>query len=306
MERRLVKHGESTLMVSVPKKWLKKNNLSKGDAINFEESGNQLVLNGKKTKKTEKRIVFTLPENPARRWIRAFISHSYRKGATKISIRNCSADSVKTIIEVNNDHLIGFEINQVNKNTIELEQILDDNLEHFQNFFHKILFLIENSLIELKDYLKNNDKEIYASLIRSKTQTDKYINYCKRGINTGILNIDKSIYWDCLSAQTQVIHAIIYLIKYIEEHKFVLKNKEIFGLLDEIKDYYSKCKKAVLKEKIDFEFEEEYARLRSKFLEILEKTKSHESCVMWFLGEQIRHSMLFIYRFAIINMIDED
>ena len=46
--RRLIKFGNSSYVVSIPKDWLKKNNLEKGDMIYMNEnSNNEIVLTSK-------------------------------------------------------------------------------------------------------------------------------------------------------------------------------------------------------------------------------------------------------------------
>jgi phosphate uptake regulator len=44
MKRKIVKHGQSTLTVSIPSKWAKNNNLHNGDLINIEASKDKLIL----------------------------------------------------------------------------------------------------------------------------------------------------------------------------------------------------------------------------------------------------------------------
>ena len=51
MERSLVKHGESTLMVSVPAAWVKRHHLDKGDAVDTLDEGECLVILKKAVRK---------------------------------------------------------------------------------------------------------------------------------------------------------------------------------------------------------------------------------------------------------------
>ena len=48
MKRKIVKHGNSTLTVSLPSKWAKNNSLKQGDEIDVIENGKELILNSKK------------------------------------------------------------------------------------------------------------------------------------------------------------------------------------------------------------------------------------------------------------------
>ena len=45
--RKIVQHGSSSLTVTLPKKWVEKNNLKKGNEIKVDEKGTYLVIGGK-------------------------------------------------------------------------------------------------------------------------------------------------------------------------------------------------------------------------------------------------------------------
>ena len=57
MKRKLVKQGAATLMVSIPSKWAKANNLDKGDEVELDEFRNRLVLSVDGTSQRSERII---------------------------------------------------------------------------------------------------------------------------------------------------------------------------------------------------------------------------------------------------------
>ena len=86
MKRKLVKQGSSTMMVSLPSKWIQKNQLNKGDEIDLELNNNMLIIkkegNYEKTiKKTEVKITTNNESS-----IRTIIKNSYRLGYDLIKI----------------------------------------------------------------------------------------------------------------------------------------------------------------------------------------------------------------------------
>ena len=44
MKRKLIQHGNSSLTVVLPRKWIKENNLSKGGEVDIDLSENNLVI----------------------------------------------------------------------------------------------------------------------------------------------------------------------------------------------------------------------------------------------------------------------
>ena len=59
--RKLVKQGAATLMVSIPAKWAKQNNLEKGSQVEVEESNSILKITTPK-EKTKKEIILKITE----------------------------------------------------------------------------------------------------------------------------------------------------------------------------------------------------------------------------------------------------
>ena len=56
MIRKLIKHGESSLTVSLPRKYVKENNLIKGQEIELTESGKEIIISIKKKKKKKQKV----------------------------------------------------------------------------------------------------------------------------------------------------------------------------------------------------------------------------------------------------------
>ena len=58
MIRKLVKQGAATMMISLPARWIKFNQLGKGDEINLEEKENEIRVTTGKIDKKKKEIIF--------------------------------------------------------------------------------------------------------------------------------------------------------------------------------------------------------------------------------------------------------
>ena len=55
MKRKLVKQGTTTLMISLPSKWLKNNALNKGDEIEISDDQNGLIITKGAAKQQKKK-----------------------------------------------------------------------------------------------------------------------------------------------------------------------------------------------------------------------------------------------------------
>ena len=83
-ERKLIKHGPSSLTIALPKKWLDARGLKKGDGIYVAEEGNKLILNTKKALKIDKiSIAVTGLDTTS---IYHYIQSLYRYGYNEIEV----------------------------------------------------------------------------------------------------------------------------------------------------------------------------------------------------------------------------
>ncbi len=129
--RKLQKTGGSTFLVSLPKEWIVKNNLSQGDPVAiFETSEGSLIIDPKYTEREEsKRFIIEIPKIKAVKLgfdLGREITAAYLFGYDMISIiseKNISPnerDSIKKTIQ----KLIGIEIVEETAKSISLQCLI--------------------------------------------------------------------------------------------------------------------------------------------------------------------------------------
>src|SRR3989344_3053601 len=107
MKRKVSQIGPSTLMVSLPSKWVKKFNVKKGNEIDLEEDSNRLIISTG-TASNQKRIELDIGKFPS--LTRMYIMEAYRSGFDEVSITFQNIKDLKLIKETASDILLGFEI----------------------------------------------------------------------------------------------------------------------------------------------------------------------------------------------------
>ena len=85
MKRKVVLHGPSTLIISLPISWTKKYNVQKGDELDVVEKNNQLVVSTDGVVALGSTVINA--EKIDRTGLRAMIMSAYRKGFDTIEIR---------------------------------------------------------------------------------------------------------------------------------------------------------------------------------------------------------------------------
>jgi len=179
MKRKVAKIGSSTLMVSLPIKWVKRYGIKKGDELEIEEDKDKLVIGADKQREGFKGVV--IAEEP-RRLINRSIYNLYRGGADEIEVRYENLELFR-LIEDSLQLLMGFEITEQGKDYCILKNVANIQDSEFDNMFRRY-FLITLSLADesFEAILKKEYNSLNAVCKLENTQ-NKYYMFCSRAIN---------------------------------------------------------------------------------------------------------------------------
>lgn len=185
MKRSIVKQGPSTLMVSIPTKWVKKYDIKKGDQVDVEESSRGLLISTGASQRLKLKDIRLLSSNKDYIWRE--ISAAYVSGYEEIRIDYKTDESYIFIEEYVLPTFTGFEIVEHGKNHCVLKQILKEDVSEFNTILRRIfLNLIHTSDVFL-DILetgkghnriiplqKTNNRQTYY--LKRLLTREKYIN----------------------------------------------------------------------------------------------------------------------------------
>ena len=121
MKRRVIQQGPSTLMISLPSKWVKENNIKRGDEIELtEEKGKLTITLDTPVKQSFKKDVDAQTMGIFNEY---FVNYFYQKGYDEITIRYTDP-SIAAMIEKRVKQMIGFEVVGKDKNSITIKMLL--------------------------------------------------------------------------------------------------------------------------------------------------------------------------------------
>ena len=287
MKRKLVKQGAATMMVSLPSKWIKKNNLTKGDEITLEEIEKKLIIsNEKETNQKNKEITFKINDEN-KKDIKNLLTHAYRKGYDKIVLMGDIKDLIKEVGKIVPQILLGFELTQGNKEKIIIENISQPDKTKYNVMVSKIFLLIEETLNNLK---QRNTKINLEEIIQTRNQCDKFILFCRKIIKDGKIEKNSLLEWEFLTFLTHIQHAYYYLAEYISKNNLKIET-DVFPLIDDSEKYFSLVKKAYETKEIKFIHEINRKKNNYQFgrcLKLLEKSKNKNSVIASYLREIFR------------------
>jgi phosphate uptake regulator len=165
MKRKLIKLGPATLTASLPKDWIDRFNLKRGDEIELEEIGTKVIISTDKDKKKE---IFNLDIGDKERIdsvLHDIVVSMYKAGLTDIAISNLNnkqLNLVKTIV----NNCIGFEIISSEPGKIRITDLGKSDEESLtkaeEQIYWKLLYMIDQ-ILDIKskeDEIKSTDLEI--------------------------------------------------------------------------------------------------------------------------------------------------
>jgi len=237
VKRKVSLIGPSTLMVSLPSRWVKEFGVKKGDEIEITENGSNLLLESQRLKKGEALKINLTGLNA--NLIYYTIYSAYRGGSEEIELvfdeervvnkNTGEKEMVLDLISSAVDNLVGMEIMTQRKNYVQIKEISKVNREEFSNALMRIFITLVNTSEDMVDAMKSKDGVILEKI---KKMSDKKINklcdFCARIINKGgvVENNKSPIYYNIISTLEELGDGLENLCE------IGLKD---FGILKEIK-----------------------------------------------------------------------
>ena len=182
MKRKVAQIGPSTLMVSLPMKWVKENNVSKGDELNIIEDKHSLIIN---TSHKKNKLNIEINMSGLGSMLNRTICAIYKAGYTNINFKYSTSKELNLIQETLDRTCHVFEIMQIKNNSVEVNSIssLDEN--DFDKVLRKIGHVLFDIIKDTEKAIKNNDYAMMqANMLKDKI-IDRHSDFCRRIINSG-------------------------------------------------------------------------------------------------------------------------
>ncbi|MDD3264062.1 MAG: AbrB/MazE/SpoVT family DNA-binding domain-containing protein [Candidatus Nanoarchaeia archaeon] len=237
MKRKIIQHGPSSLTISIPAQWVKKNNLKKGDEIEVIEKNKDLVI--KSTQKTEHKTVEISFEKTSTKTQEEILLSLHKKGYSSIKIKNIDDKIIKHIYSFLNTNQLSLEITKQEKNFVNIENISNPDDEQLDNLEKRTFrILIEYSYKILQ--ILSSKESITENCYLHESSIKRISNYCKRIIikENNPTSIFNYLIIDNIEGVTRNFTEILKCID--KENSKILKNElfintfnSIFELLQE-------------------------------------------------------------------------
>jgi phosphate uptake regulator len=185
MKRKIGKVGLSSLIVTLPNAFVRRNKLTKGDEIDIIDKGNSLVLSSSEKSQINTEEVTINISGFDSTLIWRYVLGAYNNGHQTIKIvydsekieakgrlKNKNFIELDSLVKEICSALIGMEVISKNNNQILLKEVASKNDNEFFNTIRRIIYLLKQMVSDVK-----NGKEL---LQEQDSTINRLCSYCTR------------------------------------------------------------------------------------------------------------------------------
>ncbi|MFT7616001.1 MAG: phosphate uptake regulator [Candidatus Woesearchaeota archaeon] len=180
MIRKLIQLSPSTSVVSMPAKWLKKQNLKKGDEVTLTQTDNSVIISTTHTKAFSKvTLDLTMLDQ------KVFLTHveaAYIAGYDEITLLINSQKESNLLLSVANE-VPGMIVSQQSNKKVQFKDITGNAQEDVDVILNRVFNMIIALLVECTEHLKAKDWSALSDVKKKDYAINSYISYCQRQIN---------------------------------------------------------------------------------------------------------------------------
>ena len=190
MQRKVNQIGPSTLMVSLPSKWVKKYNVKKGDSLEVEEKDDQLAIYSQMRCSKGSKVILNINNlNTSVIWY--YLITAYRSGADEIELhfikKTVQDDTAQREIEIASflqmivGGFIGMEIVRNTPIYAFMKEISTIKQEEYGVIFRRIFYSVLVTFDDILQSVANQDKTTLMHIFNNADiQINKFVDYCIR------------------------------------------------------------------------------------------------------------------------------
>ena len=152
--RKIIKFGNTSFVITVPTKWMKANNLQKGDELSFVQTKDSLIYSIQKDKKQQE-VTLNIDSLPLKIFNKVLISY-YLKNYQYIKIQGTKLIEKLEDIRIFKEKLPSIEIYEIGKNYLILKDMSNPDSLDTEVLIKKIIGIINLLFEEIIDEKRSN------------------------------------------------------------------------------------------------------------------------------------------------------
>ena len=219
--RKLINFGKTSYVVSIPKDWIKKNNLKKGDVLGLEENEGTLSLtpNVKDIEDKPKSIELDIT-GIDRTSIIYVIRSAYKLGYDEIKLifkrplamhyRFNKEVKVISVVHEEVNRLVGIEVIQQKEDFCLIKDLSHPSPREFDNILRKVFLVLNDVTNDVIEAVEKNNSILLETVEEKHDSVTKFISYCLRLLNKRNKGGKDLLYYHILSNLDKIMDVIKY------------------------------------------------------------------------------------------------
>ena len=196
MKRKIVQQGKSSLNISIPSSWTKKNGIKKGDEIDVEEKDGNLILSSHKNNPIMAKVLDIRDlENSSIKW---YLISLYCSGYDEVKVVFKDHDQIDSINSITRN-LLGYNIMEQKSKYCIIRSISQPIEEEFEPSLRRIFMVVLSIADSTFEAIKSKDKKAFNSVLTMEDTCNRISCFCLRLLNKkGYKNTSKTTYMHSL------------------------------------------------------------------------------------------------------------
>ncbi|MFC1723373.1 AbrB/MazE/SpoVT family DNA-binding domain-containing protein [Nanoarchaeota archaeon] len=179
MKRKVVQIGGFTKVISLPRQWVKKQKIEKGDELEIQERGDSLLIRCD----DEKSKIASIDLRNTDRFLKRYIETYYRRGYDILYVKVPNEYFISLIQKGVSSRLLGFEIVEQKEHQVTIKSISDGIEQEFKVILRRIFLMLNTMAKEGHQPMKTGNYDKLLNLIELEEINNKFTNFCQRALN---------------------------------------------------------------------------------------------------------------------------
>lgn len=195
--RRVQLTGGSTYIVSLPSKWVKEANITKGSEILIEDTQGILTLTHTGSKQRENSKVLNVSGKPNEEYFQRILTSLYISGFDTLTVKSSSyldSDTVGAISRFSR-LVMGVEIFDQSSKSIILQNVLDSKSFPLSNAVRRMSLNVRTMIEDTISGIKDSDADLLDSVVGRDDDVDRYQLYVYREVQGGENDQENSVFY---------------------------------------------------------------------------------------------------------------
>lgn len=180
MQRKLIQLSPSTMVVSLPSAWVRKNNLKKGNEMFVEEQDNKIVVSSS-SRLVQKEVTLDVSKLDGKLlWV--VINAAYVDGYDSIILLTKDQKQAQYMAKVV-QYFPGMIVYDQRKNSVLLKDVAENTAVDVKKMLHRIFFMTISLWEDALDALGKKDWITLADIKKRDYIINSYVAYCFRHVH---------------------------------------------------------------------------------------------------------------------------